>query len=75
MLMKQHMWGTFDLVKGHLYDQFQNVQYDLDTGLSFKDLEHEVDTYLQNHSDHPKVLQKANIFKFINAWSNLCRPN
>ena len=61
----QHIWGTFDLVKGHLYDQFQNVQYDPDTGLSLKDIEHEVETYLQNHPDHLKVLQKANIFRTV----------
>ncbi|MDQ1328169.1 MAG: trans-4-hydroxy-L-proline dehydratase [Candidatus Poribacteria bacterium] len=37
----QRMWGTFDEIKEHLYNQFQNIQYDLDTGLSIKDLEDE----------------------------------
>jgi pyruvate formate-lyase/glycerol dehydratase family glycyl radical enzyme len=68
----QHIWGTFDGVREHLYDQFQNIQYDLDTGLSIKDLENEVETYLQNHPDHPKVLQKANIFRISLTHSQIC---
>lgn len=61
----QQAWGKFESVREHLYNQFQNVQFGQESGLSSEKLELEVNTYLQNHPDHPKVLQKANIYRIV----------
>ena len=61
----QQLWGTFERVREHLYDQFQNVPFDPKTGMSLEDLRQEVEMYLQAHPDQPRVLQKANIYRIV----------
>ena len=38
----QHVWGTFDTLRDHLFDQFQDVPFDPETGLSLEELQQEV---------------------------------
>ena len=61
----EQVWGTFESVREHLFDQFQNVPFGPETGLSVDDLKREVGVYLQAHLDHPRVLQKANIYRIV----------
>jgi len=61
----QQVWGTFESVRDHLYNQFQNVPFDPTTGLSPEELKQEVKTYLGAYSDQPRVLQKANIYRIV----------
>ena len=61
----EQTWGTFESVRDHLFDQFQNIQFDPETGLSLEDLKQEVEAYLQTHPDHPRVLQKANVYRIV----------
>jgi formate C-acetyltransferase len=59
------LWDRFDDLREHLYDQFQDVPYDPDTGLPLDQLEHEVEAYLQAHAKEPRILQKANIYRIV----------
>ena len=61
----QQVWGTFEHVREHLFDQFQNVPFDPDTGLSLEALHQEVEAYLRTHEDQPRVLQKANVYRIV----------
>lgn len=61
----QQLWGTFERVREHLYDQFQNVPFDPKTGMSLEDLRQEVEMYLQAHPDQPRALQKANVYRIV----------
>jgi pyruvate formate-lyase/glycerol dehydratase family glycyl radical enzyme len=61
----QQVWGTFSALRNRLYDQFQNVSFDPETGLPLAELEREVDAYLCAHPDQPRVLQKANIYRLV----------
>jgi len=61
----QQLWGTFESAREHLFDQFQNVPFDPETGMPLDELKREVDTYLRTHADQPRVLQKANIFSIV----------
>jgi len=65
MSNSQQLWGTFDNVREHLFNQFQDVQFDPTTGLSLEKLRQKVETYLQNHPEQPRVLQKANLFRLV----------
>jgi len=57
------LWGTFEDIREHLYDQFQDTPFDPGTGLSPAELAREIEAYLLAHSTQPRVLQKANIFR------------
>jgi formate C-acetyltransferase len=59
------LWGTFDSIRDHLFNQFQDTPFDAETGLSLPELELEVEAYLQDHPDQPRVLQKANVFRIV----------
>ncbi|MDP6779194.1 MAG: pyruvate formate lyase family protein [Candidatus Latescibacteria bacterium] len=59
------LWGTFERVRDHLMDQFRDVPYVPGTGLAPEDLQQLVGTYLKKHGDHPKVLQKANVYRIV----------
>jgi len=61
----QQVWGTFEGLRKHLFNQFQNVPFDPETGLSLEELKGEVEAYLQAHPDQPKVLQKANVYRIV----------
>ncbi len=37
------MWGTFDGLRDHLFNQFQETPFDAETGLSLPALEQEVE--------------------------------
>jgi len=68
----EQTWGTFESVREHLFDQFQNIAFKPETGLSLEDLKKEVDAYLQAHPDHPRVLQKANIYRIVVTQGQIC---
>jgi len=59
------IWGTFESLREHLFNQFQNVPFIPETGLSLEELKQEVEAYLQAHPDQPKVLQKANVYRIV----------
>jgi pyruvate formate-lyase/glycerol dehydratase family glycyl radical enzyme len=59
------VWGTFEQVRTHLFDQFQNVSYLSSSGLPLEELELEVELYLGAHPDQPRVLQKANVYRIV----------
>ena len=59
------IWGTFESLREHLFNQFQNVPFIPETGLSLEELKQEVEAYLQAHLDQPKVLQKANVYRIV----------
>ena len=67
-----HLWGTFEDVRDHLFDQFQDVPFDQETGLPPEALEREVEAYLAAHADQPRVLQKAHIFRFVLTRGQIC---
>lgn len=66
------LWGTFEAVRDHLFDQFQDPPYEPDTGLSLEELERAVETYLAAHADAPRVLQKANVYRLIVTQGQIC---
>jgi formate C-acetyltransferase len=68
----QQMWGTFEAVRDHLFDQFQNVPFDPRPGLSLEELQGEVETDLQAHPDRPRVLQKANAYRIVVTRGQIC---
>ena len=68
----QQVWGTFESVRDHLYDQFQNVPFDPTTGLSPEELKQEVAAYREANLDHPRVLQKANIYRIVVTRGQIC---
>jgi pyruvate formate-lyase/glycerol dehydratase family glycyl radical enzyme len=59
------LWNTFDLVREHLFHQFEDPPYDPESGLSPSELDREVQDYLQVHGDTPRVLQKAFVFHLV----------
>ena len=61
----QQVWGTFENLRDRLFDQFQNVPFVPETGLSLEELKQEVEAYLQSHPDQPRVLQKANVYRIV----------
>jgi len=61
----QQVLGTFENLREHLFNQFQNVPFDPEAGLSLEELKQEVEAYLQTHPDQPKVLQKANVYRIV----------
>ncbi len=58
-------WGSFEGVRDHLFDQFQNVSHAPDSGLSVQDLKREVDEFLSRHEDSPRVIQKAHAYRIV----------
>jgi hypothetical protein len=67
----KQIWGTFENLREHLFDQFQNVSYDSKTGLSIDDLEQKIDDYIRSYPEAPRVLQKANIFRIIMEYGQI----
>ncbi|MFQ6040147.1 MAG: pyruvate formate lyase family protein [Candidatus Poribacteria bacterium] len=65
IIAAQRVWGTFESLREHLFNQFQNIPFNPQTGLSLGELQREVETYLEIHPDQPKVLQKANIYRIV----------
>ena len=61
----QQVWETFEDVRDHLYNQYQDIPFDPETGLSPEDLEQEVKSYLQANPDHPKVVKRANVYRIV----------
>ena len=61
----QQLWGTFDQNRDHLFNQFQEIPFDPETGLSPQELEQEIEAYLQAHPEQPRVLQKANVYRIV----------
>ena len=61
----QQVWGTFSTLRDRLYDQFQNIAFDQETGLPLAELERAVDAYLRSHPNQPRVLQKAHVYRLV----------
>jgi formate C-acetyltransferase len=66
------LWDTFDDVRDHLFDQFQDTPFDPDSGLSPEALARAVEAYLEAHPDQPRVLQKANVYRIVVTRGQLC---
>jgi pyruvate formate-lyase/glycerol dehydratase family glycyl radical enzyme len=58
-------WGTFQQVRDHLYDQFQDPPFDPASGLPVDELERMVRAYLADHPALPRVLQKAHAYRLV----------
>jgi pyruvate formate-lyase/glycerol dehydratase family glycyl radical enzyme len=59
------VWGTFDSVRKHLENQFEEAMFDAATGLSSGELELVIDEYMAQNSLLPKVIQKAEAYRII----------
>ncbi len=59
------LWGRFDSIKDRLFNQYTELEFDPDTGLSLDELEAEVSSYLKAHPDQSRILQKANVFRLV----------
>jgi pyruvate formate-lyase/glycerol dehydratase family glycyl radical enzyme len=57
--------GAFERSRGHLFHQFQEIPFDPKTGRSPRELEQDIEAYLQAHPDVPRVLQKAHVFHLV----------
>ncbi|MDP6453281.1 MAG: pyruvate formate lyase family protein [SAR202 cluster bacterium] len=66
------VWGTFDDVKEHLSNQFKDIPFEQDSGLSVHELERDVEEYLAANADRPRVLQKANVFRIVATRGQIC---
>ena len=56
---------TFEHNRRHLFDQFIHTRFEPGTGLCLDELKCAVETYLEEHPDEPRVLQKANVFRIV----------
>ncbi|MCJ7609133.1 hypothetical protein MUP00_05630 [Candidatus Bathyarchaeota archaeon] len=61
----ESLWGTFEQNREHLFKQYQEIPFDPATGLSLQELEHKIETYLKQHSQEPRILLKANVFRIV----------
>ncbi|MFC1719010.1 pyruvate formate lyase family protein [Candidatus Poribacteria bacterium] len=61
----EQVWGTFEGLRDHLFEQFRGVPFVPETGLSLEELKQEVEEYLQANPDQPRVLQKANVYRIV----------
>lgn len=68
----QQVWGTFEGLREHLFQQFQDVLFVPETGLSLEELKQEVEAYLQANPHMPKVLQKANVYRIVVTRGQIC---
>ena len=59
------LWNTFTATKDHLFNQFRDIPFVPSSGLPFQDLEEKTKIYLKQNSQHPRVVQKANVFRII----------
>lgn len=59
------LWGTFECEREHLFEQFRDVPWEIDSGLAPDDLAREVHAYLEAHRDEPRVIQKANVLRIV----------
>lgn len=59
------LWETFETHRAHLYNQFQDIAWAPDTGLTADELAEVVRAYLVKHAEMPRVLQKANVFRIV----------
>jgi hypothetical protein len=67
-----NLWGTFEQVREHLFNQFQEIPFSREGGLSLEELKCEVEGYLAAHLDQPRVLQKANIYRLVVTQGQIC---
>lgn len=61
---KNETWNTFDKLRSHLENQYEESEYLPETGLSISQLNQAVNEYLSTSKDS-FVVQKANVFKII----------
>ena len=66
------VWGTFEGLRDHLFDQFEKAPFAAGTGLWLEELEREVKAYLSAHADRPRVLQKANVYRIVARRGQIC---
>jgi len=59
------LWNTFDTHRAHLYNQFRDIPWAPNTGLTAGALADVVRAYLADHADMPRVLLKANVFRIV----------
>jgi formate C-acetyltransferase len=68
---RQHLWNTFSADREALYNQYLDVPYDPATGQSPEALRRAVERYLEAHASEPPVLQKAHLFRYLLAESQI----
>ena len=58
-------WERFDMVRDHLFDQWMEIPFDPESGLSVDELRAEVDAWLADHAHEPRVLQRAHAYRLV----------
>ncbi len=61
----QALWGRFESCRDRLFNQYDDIKYDPDTGLSLEELESEIASFLKENQDQSRVLQKANVMRIV----------
>ncbi|MCJ7737009.1 MAG: pyruvate formate lyase family protein, partial [Anaerolineae bacterium] len=61
----EQLWGTFETLRDHLFEQFETPPFDPETGVPPEALELEIEDYLASQPNLPRVLQKAHIFRIV----------
>ena len=59
------LWGRFESIRDHLFNQYDDIKYDPSSGLSLEELESEIASYLNENRDLPRILQKANVTRIV----------
>ena len=68
----QQVWGMFEGLREHLFQQFQDVPFVPETGLSLAELKQEIEAYVQTNPHMPRVLQKANVYRIVVTRGQIC---
>ena len=62
---------SFDTVKDLLFDQYESVRYDPESGLPPEALEAKVREFLEENAALPRVLQRAEVFSIITRGARI----
>jgi len=62
---ESNLWNTFDAVRPHLENQYDEIEFSDETGCTFAELQNLVETYLSSHVSESPVIKKANIYRII----------
>lgn len=63
---------TFEDLREHLFNQFQDPPFEEDTGISSSELEAEVRQFIRENPGMPKVQQKAHAYRIVVTRGRIC---
>jgi pyruvate-formate lyase len=61
----KQLWGRFGSCREHLFEQYTDIVYNTETGLSLDELEAEISSYVEKNQNQPRVLLKANVMRIV----------